>query len=405
MSARRIVWTGGAMLLVGLLWAGSSEIEQNVRATGQVIASSRTQVVQAANDGVVLRFEVAEGERVHKGQLLVLLERKQAEAAYGDSSGKVAALNANLARLRAEVFSRPLSFPPELREHPAFVANQTELFNRRQQALHAELAVLEQGRRLLQSELDMNKPLLASGDVGKVEVLRLERQVAEVSGQITNRRNKYFQDAQAEMTKAEEDLATQAQMLAERSATLERTEMRAPSDGLVRRLQVSTPGARVRAGDTVLELLPTDSQLVVEARLKPSDRGFVHEGLPATVKLDAWDYSIYGALQGHVAYISPDALTEQTRSGDQVYYQMRIRLEPPAAAGATARHEPAALQASAFGLPALLQALTPRTRPRAALEVQPGMTTTVEIRTGAQTVLRYLTKPVAKTLDESLTER
>jgi len=371
---RRIVIVAVALLATAFLWAGTSEIEQNVRAQGQVIASARTQVVQSANDGVIEHFAVREGEAVRRGQLLVTLERNQAAAAQGDSLSKVAALKAQLVRLRAEVFQRPLDFPPEVRQHPSFVANQSELFNRRRQALHAELAALEHSRSLVQSELDVMQPLLQSGDVGKVEVIRLERQLAEFNGQIGNRRNKYFQDAQAEMTKAEEDLATQEQLLSERSTTLERTELHAPADGLVRKLAVTTPGARVRAGDTVLELLPTGSRLIVEAKLKPADRGFIREGQPVTVKLDAFDYAIYGTLPGRVSYLSPDALTEATKGGEQIYYQVQVVLDD------TADHH-------------------------GRIQIQPGMTTTVEIRTGTQTVLKYLTKPVTKTLSESLTER
>lgn len=382
-AARRLVWVAAAVVGLGLSWASWAEIEQTVRAQGQLIASARTQVVQAANDGVVQELHVTEGQAVRKGDVVVTLERSQAEAAYGDSTAKVAALKANLIRLRAEVFQRPLVFPADVRLHPAFVANQTELYARRSQALTAELAVLDEGLRLVQKELDMSRPLLATGDIGKTEILRLERQAAEISGTRTNRRNKYFQDAQAEMTKAEEDLATQEQMLNERSTTLERTEIRAPADGLVRRLPVTTPGARVRAGDTVVELLPTGGQLVVEAKLKPADRGFVYAGLPATVKLDAYDSAVYGSLHGRVRYISPDALTEQTRNGDNVYYLVQVALDAPPTSAA---REPAA-------------------GARRVLEIQPGMTTTVEIRAGERTVLQYLTKPVTKTLGESLGER
>ena len=209
----------------------------------------------------------------------------------------------------------------------------------------------------------------------------LQKQVAEISGQITNRRNKYFQDAQAEMTKAEEDLATQAQILAERTATYERTEIAAPADGLVKSIQMTTPGAKVRPGDVVMELLPTDSALVVEAKLKPADIAFVRNDLPAAIKLDAFDYSVYGVLHGKVTYISPDALTEKTQAGDHVYYRVHIRIDQ--------------------------DALTQRNREHTGkpVEIQPGMTATVEISTGSQTVLAYLTKPVTKTLSESLNER
>jgi multidrug efflux pump subunit AcrA (membrane-fusion protein) len=362
-------------------WAALSEIAQIARAQGQVIASARTQVIQAAIDGVIESLQVQEGQSVKKGEVLARLDRSQAEAAYHDSLGKVAALKAALIRLQAEVFSRPLQFPEDVRAHPAFVANQTELFQRRQKALKAEIGALEDTLRLVREELDLAQPLLATGDIGKAEVIRLQKQVAELTGQITNRRNKYFQDAQAEMTKAEEDLATQQQILAERTATYERTEIAAPADGLVKNIQMTTPGAKVRPGDVVMELLPTDSALVVEAKLKPADIAFIRTGLPAAIKLDAFDYTIYGVLHGKVVYISPDALTEKTSTGETVYYRARVRIDENALAERNRLH------------------------PGKPVEIQPGMTATVEISTGSQTVLSYLTKPVAKTLSESLGER
>ncbi len=363
------------------IWASVSEIAQIARAQGQVIASARTQVIQAAIDGVIEALLVQEGQSVRKGQVLARLDRSQAEAAYHDSLGKVAALKAALVRLQAEVFGRPLQFPEDVRAYPAFVANQTELFQRRQAALKSEIGALEETLRLVREELELARPLLASGDIGKAEVIRLQRQVAELTGQITNRRNKYFQDAQAEMTKAEEDLATQQQILAERTANYERTEITAPADGLVKNIQMTTPGARVRPGDVIMELLPTDSALVVEAKLKPADIAYVRAGLPAAIKLDAFDYTVYGVLHGKVVYVSPDALTERTATGENVYYRARVQIDEAALAERNRLH------------------------PGKPVEVQPGMTATVEISTGSQTVLRYLTKPVTKTLAESLGER
>ncbi len=205
--------------------------------------------------------------------------------------------------------------------------------------------------------------------------------MAELNGQITNRRNKYFQDAQAEMTKAEEDLATQSQVLAERTAVYERTEILAPADGLVKNIQVTTRGAKVRPGDVIMELLPTNSALIVEAKLKPADIAFVRKGLPAAIKLDAYDYAIYGVLQGEVVYVSPDALTEKTPQGDQVYYRAHVRIDDT-----------------------MLQENRGRKAQR-TIEIQAGMTATAEIRTGKHTVLSYLIKPVTKTLSESFGER
>lgn len=370
----------GGVLILGV-WADLSEIPQIARSSGQVIASARTQVIQSANDGVIESLQVQEGQRVLKGQILVRLDRSQAEAAYQDSLGKVAALRAALVRLHAEVFGRPLEFPESVQPYQAFIANQSELFLRRQRALKAEIGALEESLRIVREELNLSQPLLATGDISKTEVLRLQRQVAEIQGQITNRRNKYFQDAQAEMTKAEEDLATQEQLLAERTAVYERTVVLAPADGLVKNIQITTPGAKVRAGDVIMELLPTDSALVVEAKLKPTDIAFIRSDLPAAIKLDAFDYSVYGVLHGKVTYVSPDALSERTPAGEQVYYRVRIRIDEAALAKRNAE------------------------RLGRAVEVQPGMTATVEITTGSQSILAYLTKPITKTFSESLSER
>jgi len=376
-------WTIAVALvsLVGLFyWASRAKLEEVAHAQGQVIASARTQVVQAANEGVIESILVHEGDAVHKGQVLVRLEREQAEAAHSDSLGKVAAIKANLARLNAEEFGRPLVFGPELKNYPTFIANQTELYRRRKQALDQEIGSLEVNLGLLRQELNLNVPLVASGDISKADMIRLQRQVAELEGVITNRKNKYFQDAQADMTKAEEDLGTQEQILIDRSAVLERTMLIAPSDGLVRRIYLTTPGAKVKGGDLVMDLLPTNSKLLVEVKLRPADVAFIHVGLPVAVKLDAYDYSIYGTLHGKVSYISPDALSEDSRTGEHIYYRAHIDVEDPA----------------------LALAGKDGTR---RIEIQPGMTASVDIRTGAKTVLHYLTKPITKTFSEALGER
>lgn len=375
-----IVLVFGIVTTLGT-WASFSRLDQIAHAQGQVIATSRTQVIQSANDGVIESLLVREGESVKKGQVLARLDRSQAEAARRDSLGKVAALKATLIRLQAEVFNRPLTFPADVQAHPAFVQNQTELFQRRQGAIRAEVAALEESLALVREELKLAENLLATGDVGYAEVIRQRKQVADLKGQITNRRNKYFQDAQAEMTKAEEDLSTQAQALAERTTIFERTEITAPANGVVNSIQLTTPGAKVRPGDVIMELLPTGSALIIEAKLKPADIAFIRKDLPAAIKLDAFDYSIYGVLRGQVIYISPDALFEKTQHGDQAYYRIHIRIDDAALATRNLA------------------------QPGKPVVIQPGMTAMVDITTGSQSVLAYLTKPITKTFSESLTER
>jgi adhesin transport system membrane fusion protein len=246
------------ILIIGcfLGWSLWFDIEQIARSTGQVIASSRTQLVQAANDGVIENSWCAKAAMSRKATFLSCSSASRGMASLSDSRAKVAALKAALVRLHAEVLGRPLVFPPEVQAFPAFVSNQTELFQRRQRAVNQEAAALQSMLASTRDELSISEPLLKSGDISRVEIIRLQKQVAELEGQITNRRNKYFQDAQAEMTKAEEDLATQEQVLADRATTFERTEIRAPADATVRNIRFTTLGSRVKAGDVVMELTP-----------------------------------------------------------------------------------------------------------------------------------------------------
>lgn len=357
-----------------VVWAANAEIDELVRARGQVIAAARTQVVQAADNGVLRSVLVKEGQRVKRGALLAEMDDDRARAAYDDSRNKVAALKASLARLRAEVYGGGLHFPAELGAWPAFRENQVQLYQRRQQALREGVQALERSRDLVSAELAITEPLLRTGDVGQVEVIRLRRGKAEMDGQIVNLRNRYFQDAQAEMTKAEEDLAAQEELLRERSTILGYTQFHAALDGQVNRIAVTTPGAPVRQGETILELLPTKSELIVEAKYQPSDVASLRVGLPATVKLDAYDASIYGSRDGTVTYISPDALKEPGPQGQELYYyRVQIKLLPQNGG-----------------------------RP---IPINAGMTATVEVRSRKRTVLNYLTKPIVKTISSSLSER
>lgn len=360
--------------LLGLVvWAALAEIDQLVRARGQVIAAARTQVVQAADNGVLRRVLVTEGQMVKRGTLLAEMDDGRVRAAYDDSRNKVAALKTSLARLRAEVYGGQLAFPAELIEWPQFRQNQTQLYQRRQQALREGVNALAKSRDLVSAELSITEPLVSSGDVGQVEVIRLKRSKAELDGQIVNLQNRYFQEAQADMTKAEEELAAQEEVLRDRSTLLSYMKLTAAVDGQVNRVIVTTPGAPVRQGETVLELLPTTSELIVEAKYPPSDVATLRVGLPATVKLDAYDASIYGSREGEVVYISPDALKEQGPQGmEQYYYRVHIRLLD---------------QKNGLKIP-----------------VNAGMTATVEVRSLKRTVLSYLTKPITKTLSNSLSE-
>jgi multidrug efflux pump subunit AcrA (membrane-fusion protein) len=361
-----------------LIWSSFARIDQISHARGQVIAAAKTQQIQSAIDGVVEEIYVHEGDKVKRGQKLILLEKNQAQAAYEDSKAKVAALKATLSRLKAEVYGKPLVFDETIeKEYPEFVENQRALFQRRQQALNDDIKALEESLALAEEELALNKPLLKSGDIGATEIIRLKRQIADMKGKITNTRNKYFQESQADMTKAEEELSTQEQELADRRITLERTTISSPMNAIVKNIIVTTQGARVRPGDVIMELVPFGDELIVEAKMKPSDISFVKPGQIAAVKLDAYDYSIYGIFHGKVKYISPDALMEKTPEGEQYYFRVLITM------GETE--------------------LTAKNGKKIMLT--PGMTAQVDIVTGNRSVLTYLTKPIIKTFSEAMHER
>ena len=376
-TGRMLIW-GSFLAVAGfLVWANWAELDQITRANGQVIASSRNQVIQAPDGGVLAALPVREGAQVKRGDLLARFDQTRTEAGYLESASKAAALRATVARLNAEIFGGEPKFPPELAQYPEFRTTQLALFNKRQAAVREEIGALEQSRTLIKAELEMNLPLLKTGDVSRAEILKLQRQGAEIQGQITNRRNKYLQDIQTDLAKAQEDLASVLQILAQRKEQLNYTEIRAPMNGVVRNVRLTTLGGVAKPGEEIMQIVPLNDDMIIEVKVKPADIAFVRSGLPASVKLDAYDYTIYGTLKGEVIYISADTLNEEVRGNEQPYYRVQIKTGT----------------------------LNLVSRSQQRIDIQPGMTATVEIKTGSNTVLRYLTKPITKTISESLGER
>lgn len=369
------VFALGLVLLV--IWAAFGQIDQVTRAMGQVIVESRMQVIQSPDGGVLTELHVKEGDQVQNGQLLATFEKERTAAAVADSRAKVAALRTALARLHAEVYGTPLKFDEELKAYPEYIHNQTELYKKRQTAFHEDAAALERIIALSNAELQINQELEKSGDVSRTEVLRLQRSVADVKAQLLNKKNKYFQDAQTEMTKAQEDLNTQTETLRDRSQVLEHTTLNSPVDGVVNNIRVNTLGGVVRQGETVMEVMPTGHGLIVEAKVTPADIAYVRVGQDARVSVDAYDAAIYGALSGKVTYVSSDVLTEETKQGPASYYRIRILVEGP-------------------------EGNSPKSR---LITLKPGMSASVDIKAGRRSVLSYLAKPLVKTLSQSMGER
>ena len=360
-----------------LLWAYFSEIDQVARAPGVVIPSSKIQIIQSKDGGVLLALPVGAGDRVEKGQIIAQFDVTDAEADYREAKARAAGLEARMVRLRAEIYGRLPDFSSLSREFPQFIESQEALYLKRTAAQKDEIASLERILALVEEEIAMNEPLEKQGDVSKTELLRLQRQEAELVSQIINTRNEYFEDAQAEYNELEGELEGIAQVLVQRRRQLRQQTLTAPVAGVVKNVRVTTEGGVIRPGEDVMEIVPIEDDLVIEAKVSPADIGFIALGQDAAVKIDAFDYTIYGDLAGTLFYISADTLEENTRQGDLPFYRVHVRTDGK--------------RFSAV--------------PNKDLQILSGMTATVEIRTGKNTILNYLLKPIAKTLVESLGER
>lgn len=363
-----------AFVLVVALWAMFAQIEEQVRAPGTVIASSRSQVIQAVDGGTLKVLHVKEGDRVRAGDLIAELDPFRFQASNNEIAAKVASLMATIERLEAEMGGRQLVFSAAVRAYPDILQAQTDLHRKRLRAQEEELQAIEQSLVLAKEELDAMERLEASGDASKSEVLKARRQVNDLTAQGTNKRNAFRQEAQLEHAKARADLAQTEQVLAQRSEALESTYLRAPMAGIVKNVRLTTMGAVLKAGDELMQIVPTNDTLIIEAKVKSADVAFLRNGLRANVKLDAYDYTLYGSLKGQVVYISPDTLEEDLKRDETPYYRVHVETRESDATD------------------------------KARLDVRPGMTATVEIITGERSVATYLLKPLRRTIDESLHE-
>jgi len=361
-----------------IAWAWYFEIDQIVHATGQVIASARSQIVQAADGGVLVEMRVQEGDVVKQGQIIATLEKERAQASYSESYGKVVALRLTVARLQAEITSKDFVPDPRVEKvYPKLVQNQINLYRQRRSGLKDQLKVLDDNVRLAEEELNLNLPLEKLGDISQTDILRLRRAVNDAKNLSYSSLNKYLQDASAELNKAQEDLNSNEEIAADRQQLLEHTDIIAPATGIVKSIKVTTLGGVVRQGDELLQILPTESDLVIEAKIKPADMADIRSGLESKIKLDAYDYSIFGVMKGLVSYVSADTLSEDTKNGPLTYYRIKVNINEKEFKGKMAD----------------------------MIEVRAGMTATVDIRTGRRTILSFITKPITKTIKDSFGER
>ena len=362
------------LLIVGafFIWAAKTTVDEVTRGSGKVISNSGEQMIQSLEGGILARMHVKEGDRVQSGQIWMEIDATRANAAYQEGFNKLVALQASAARLRAEAYEMPLSFPADLSKYPEIIRNETLAYKSKRLALAASVAELQHSLQLTEKEVSMSEPLVGRGLLSDIEVLRMKRQTNDFRLQISEREGKYRAEANAELGRVESELSQSRENVIARADTAKRTVIRAPVRGIIKDVRISTIGGVIQPAATIMEIVPMDDRLLVEVKIRPQDVAFIQEGLPATVKVTAYDYGIYGGLDGTVEHISPDTLREESRlamasTGEESYYRVLVRTRE------------ASLKANGKTLP-----------------IMPGMTASVDIRAGEKTILDYLLKPIYK---------
>lgn len=370
-----IVWIIGAGLLCLLLWAWLFKLEEVSTGSGKVIPSSKEQVIQSLEGGILTKLNVQEGDIVQKDQVLAQLDPTRFASVVGEAQSLLVSAQATSARLRAEVNGTALQFPESVQKETQLLQEETALYHSRRASLEESIAGLQQALKLVQQELVMTEPLVAKGAASEVEVLRLKRQANELQNKITDIRTQYYVKAREELSKASTDIETQLQVIKGRSDTLSRAVFKAPVRGVVKEISVTTLGGVIPQNGKLMTIVPLDEKLLIEARISPRDIAFIHPGQDALVKISAYDYSIYGGLEGKVTVISPDTIRDEVKQ-DQFYYRVYIRTDADKLFNKSGQ----------------------------AFAITPGMVATVDIRTGQKTIMEYLLKPFNKA-QEALRER
>ncbi|MBA5708821.1 HlyD family type I secretion periplasmic adaptor subunit [Pseudomonas fulva] len=373
--AGRLITLCAVMLSAFLAWAAWFEVTEVSTGTGKVIPSSREQVIQSFEGGIVAQMSVAEGDLVERGQVLAQLDPTKTSSSVGESEAKYRAAKASQARLQAEVTGKPLKFPASLRESPELIEAETALYTTRRRGLEQTLAGIEDSLRLVRSELKITENLAKMGASSRVEVIRLNRQRSELELKATEARSEYLVRAREELAKASAEADSLSEVIRGRSDSLTRLTLRSPVRGIVKDIEVNTLGGVVQPGGQVMKIVPMDERLLIETRIAPRDIAFIHPDQAAKVKISAYDYSVYGGLDGKVVGISPDTLQDEVKP-EIYYYRVFIRTEQDSLQNKAGKQ----------------------------FAIVPGMIATVDIRTGEKTILDYLIKPLNRA-KEALRER
>lgn len=374
-AARRLIWVLAALFAAALLWGWFALLDEVATGEGRVVPTSQEQVIQSLEGGILKKLTVHQDDIVEAGQVLAQLDPTQAGSTVEETEAKYRAALARIARLTAEVNGTPIRFPAELARFPELKAAEQRLHDTRRRSLHSSERLIDQSLALMGREVRIGESLISVGAASNVEVLRLRRQRADLELKKADVRSQYLVEARQELAKASEEAESLAPVVRGRADTLQRLTLRSPVRGVVKNIEVSTIGGVVPPNGKLMEIVPLDDRLLIEARIAPRDIAFIHPGQRASVKITAYDYSIYGGLEGKVTSISPDTIRDEVNP-EIHYYRVFVRTGQDALVNKAGKRFP----------------------------ITPGMIATADIHTGSKTVLQYLLKPLNRAR-EALRER
>ncbi len=383
-ASRHLLWITALVLIAALVWAATFHLDEITRGIGKVIPASREQVVQSLDAGILAELLVKEGDSVEKDQILLRIDDARSGPVYREAFEKWLGLAAQAARLRAEAYGTELRFPVEVMALPDVVNREERAFRTRKQALDEQLNAMKQSLGSLGREISLTAPLVSQGVMSEVELLRLRRQYSDMQAQMAERRNRYFTEATNDLVRVESDLAQSKENTLAREDAFKRSVIRSPMKGIVKNVQITTLGAVIQAGQNILEIVPIQDEMLVEAYIKPTEVAFLHAEQPAMIKLTAYDYNKYGGLDGVLEHLSPDTMRDESKPRkpgsppidlDEGYYRIIVRITD-----------------------------LNRERNGRKIAALPGMTAIVEIKTGQKTVLEYLFRPL-QSVTQALRER
>lgn len=374
-GASKIIGLSALLFLLLGVWAYFGTLDEVSTGTGKVVPSSREQVLQSLDGGVLTELMVHEGDKVQAGEVVARLDPTRSESNVGESAAKYRASLASSARLYAEVNDLPLKFPDSLKAWPDLLASETRLYKTRRAQLTDSQREIQDAIDSVNKELAITQRLEKSGAASHVEVLRLQREKSDLGLKITDLRSQYYVQAREELSKANAEVDMLSSILKGREDSVNRLTVRSPMRGIVKNIQVTTIGGVIPPNGDLMEIVPLDDHLLIEARLSPRDIAFIHPGQRALVKITAYDYAIYGGLEGEVETISPDTIQDKVKP-EIVYYRVFIRT-----------HQDYLVNKKGH-----------------KFSISPGMVASVDIKTGEKTIMDYLIKPFNRA-KEALRER